>query len=336
MMARLSGYVIRQAFKEGNPKPLIYLLTVGTAAGGAALSLRDLAQSRGGEENDEVALRNRAASETQTSLMGLLDKMGIAPEEGSGGDKLLGWYIESLLATGGLGMLGELLHNSAEQLDNGAYGRERIWSMILGPSFGTANKALTVAAGAQQAILGEEDKNDKTRQAVRAIASTLPVAGGNAAFRNRHHRRRKPEEMSFQFSKLSKSKLIGIHPKLVEVLEDVMKLQIMDFSVTEGLRTKERQEELFRTGKTKTMNSMHIIQEDGYGHAVDLYPSPLDMAKVKAGNAQEISRFGVLAGVIKAVAKQKGIKVRWGGDWDNDGETLDHAFFDAMHMELGK
>ena len=128
--------------------------------------------------------------------------------------------------------------------------------------------------------------------------------------------------------------MIGLHPDLLWVIREALSTQIMDFSVVEGLRTPERQAELLRKGATKTLKSKHLLQPDGYGHAADLYPSPIDMAKVNAGNAAEISRFGVLAGIIKTLAKQKGISITWGADWNNDGKTLDHSFFDAPHIEI--
>ena len=40
------------------------------------------------------------------------------------------------------------------------------------------------------------------------------------------------------------------------------------------------------------MNSKHLIQSDGYGHAVDLYPYPIDMNRVNKGDAK---RFSALA-----------------------------------------
>lgn len=132
----------------------------------------------------------------------------------------------------------------------------------------------------------------------------------------------------------SRQKLTGVHPDLVRVVERAMSLQLMDFSVNEGVRTPARQQELFNAGKSKTLKSKHLLQSDGYGHAVDLYPSPIDMAKVKEGNPREIARFGVLAGIIRACAVLEGVKLVNGMDWDGDGEVLDHTFFDAPHFEL--
>jgi peptidoglycan LD-endopeptidase CwlK len=82
------------------------------------------------------------------------------------------------------------------------------------------------------------------------------------------------------------------------------------------------------------MNSKHIAQADGFGHAVDLYPYPIDMKHVNGGYWPEIIRFGVLAGIIKTLAPKHGLMIRWGMDWDSDGRTLDHSFFDAPHFEI--
>lgn len=140
--------------------------------------------------------------------------------------------------------------------------------------------------------------------------------------------------MTYRFSANSLDNLVGVHPKLVDVVMDVMAMQVMDFSVKEGVRTTEKQQEYFSKGVTKTLKSKHLKQKDGYGWAVDLYPSPVDMAAVNKGNAKEIARFGVIAGLMFACASARGVKIIWGGDWNKDGRTLDHSFFDAPHFEL--
>ncbi len=140
--------------------------------------------------------------------------------------------------------------------------------------------------------------------------------------------------MTFRFGKKSQDNLAGVHPALVDVCNAALFTGIMDFSVVDGLRTREEQERLYREEKTKTLHSKHLRQSTGYGHAVDLYPYPIDMNAVNKGHWPEIIRFGVLAGLMKTCAMDLGVKIRWGCDWDNDGETLDHSFFDAPHFEL--
>lgn len=142
--------------------------------------------------------------------------------------------------------------------------------------------------------------------------------------------------MAYKLSDKSKQNLKGVHPSLRFLVEGVMETQIMDFSVKEGVRSEARQKELFDAGFSKTLKSKHLIQKDGYGHAVDLYPYPIDMDAVNKMSGVEVSRFGVLCGIIKALAWTHGIKIRWGSDWDGDGQTLDHTFVDMPHFELGE
>lgn len=140
--------------------------------------------------------------------------------------------------------------------------------------------------------------------------------------------------MTYKFSAKSLNNLEGVHPLLVDVVQMCMAQQIMDFSVHEGVRSLDRQKSLVARGVSKTMRSKHLIQSSGFGHAVDLYPSPVSMVRVNAGDAREIARFGVLNGIMQVCAKKMGVIVLNGMDWDGDGETLDHTFFDAPHYEL--
>lgn len=132
----------------------------------------------------------------------------------------------------------------------------------------------------------------------------------------------------YKLSKRSLERLNNVHPDLVYVIKLALELGIIDFSVVEGVRSLETQKEYVDKGVSRTLNSKHLIQSDGYGHAVDLYPYPIDMAKVNKGNAQEVAKFGLMAGVIKAVAKNAGIDIIWGGEWK--------SFFDAPHFEIRK
>lgn len=140
--------------------------------------------------------------------------------------------------------------------------------------------------------------------------------------------------MVFKFSQKSLDRLKGVHPLLVDTVHDVMSMQIMDFSVNEGVRTLERQKQLVADGKSRTMLSKHLIQNDGYGHAVDLYPSPINMNLINKGDTREIFRVGALAGLMLYSAKKRKIIIVNGADWDGDGETLDHTFFDAVHFQI--
>ena len=51
--------------------------------------------------------------------------------------------------------------------------------------------------------------------------------------------------MTFSFGTKSSEKLAQVHPDLQRVFNEAIKNSPLDFSITEGLRTKERQKELF-------------------------------------------------------------------------------------------
>ena len=122
-----------------------------------------------------------------------------------------------------------------------------------------------------------------------------------------------------KFGKRSKERLKGVDTKLVNVLNELIK--IMDVTIIEGLRSKQRQEILLKEGKTKTKFSKHIE-----GKAVDLAPYPIDW--------EDRDRFHYMGGMIRGIAKQLNVNVRWGGDWDSDGETKDNRFDDLVHVEI--
>ena len=147
-----------------------------------------------------------------------------------------------------------------------------------------------------------------------------------------------------KFSKKSKEKMKGVHPDLVKVLELAITYTKQDFSITEGVRTKQQQAIYVQTGKSQTMNSKHLVQRDGYSHAVDVVPFPVSW---------DLEKFYVIADAIEKAAEQLNVKIRWGGAWttfvngidDNEKEMVQkysanrrklkqQAFIDAPHFEL--
>lgn len=121
--------------------------------------------------------------------------------------------------------------------------------------------------------------------------------------------------MSIILGARSLSRLEGVHPDLVRVVKKAAAMSDLDFTVLEGLRTVERQKELFKQGATKTMNSRHLT-----GHAVDL--APMLGGKV----SWEWPLYHRLAKIVKAAAAAEGVAVTWGGSWAK--------FRDGPHWEL--
>ena len=127
-----------------------------------------------------------------------------------------------------------------------------------------------------------------------------------------------------RFGKRSMDNLEGVHPLLVDWALELV--TIMDCSVVSGVRTLTEQRELVAQGMSKTMNSKHIVQPNGYGEALDLAPYPIDWNNTRS--------FDVLAGVGLGLAFKMGIPIRWGGDWDRDMDVTDQSFNDTGHFEM--
>ena len=108
--------------------------------------------------------------------------------------------------------------------------------------------------------------------------------------------------------------LEGVHPDMIRVVKRAITLTSQDFLVTEGVRTPERQRELYAQGRTKpgrkvtwTLTSNHFVQKSGYGHAVDLCPCPVDW--------DDLTKFAKIVDAMKRAALMEGVKVNAGADW---------------------
>lgn len=116
----------------------------------------------------------------------------------------------------------------------------------------------------------------------------------------------------------SEQRLTGVNPLLVKVAHRAYELaqaEGVDFVVTEGLRTKERQAQLMAAGATRTMNSRHLT-----GHAIDL------AALVDGEVRWDWPLYDRLAHFMKSAASELGVTIVWGGDWV--------SFKDGPHFEL--
>lgn len=124
------------------------------------------------------------------------------------------------------------------------------------------------------------------------------------------------------FSKRSEKSLGGVHPSLVAVVRKALKESKCDFTVVEGVRSLEQQRQNFEKGFSKTMKSYHLVQKDGFGHAVDLYPYFAGSVQVNA----PFEFFLEISEAMKSAAKALGVKITWGGDWK--------TFKDTPHFQI--
>jgi len=127
-----------------------------------------------------------------------------------------------------------------------------------------------------------------------------------------------------KFGRVSLEKLATCHPDIQRVMNEVIK--IYDITVLEGARDISTQRDYIARGVSKTLNSKHLVQSDGYSHAIDVMPYPVDWG-------DKPSHF-FMAGLIMGVAKQLGVNLRWGHDWDGDMNFYNQSFMDTPHFEL--
>ena len=132
--------------------------------------------------------------------------------------------------------------------------------------------------------------------------------------------------MAFKLSGRSLNKLEGVHPTMVDTVKRAIELSKVDFGVIYGVRSLAEQKRLYEAGRSQTMKSKHLVQEDGYSHAVDL------MAYDGSDPSWDIVMYDDIADAMKAAAKETGAKIRWGAAWtiDNIAEW-ERPMQDAMN-----
>lgn len=129
----------------------------------------------------------------------------------------------------------------------------------------------------------------------------------------------------FVLSERSINALKGVDKRLQDVVKLAITLSTEDFMVTEGLRTLARQKILVAQGASKTLKSKHLE-----GYAVDLCPVAVK-GVIPWGDE---AKFKAIAKAMFDAAKQLGITLRWGGDFNRDGDITTKDAWDKPHFEL--
>lgn len=112
--------------------------------------------------------------------------------------------------------------------------------------------------------------------------------------------------MTFKLSKRSLDNLMGVDPRLVAVVHRAIKLTKVDFAVIEGVRTPQRQIELFNKGASQIRDGGTHVQ----GKAVDL------MAYIGPRASWELNLYDDIADAMKAAAIEHNVPLRWGAAWN--------------------
>ena len=142
-------------------------------------------------------------------------------------------------------------------------------------------------------------------------------------------------------------------PEMVQDCNDA--IEVIDFTVIETIRDKRTQDRYFNSGASHVQwpNSKHnIYRGRPIAEAMDLWPYIKGIGAI-SGHPSQIKAIAInhnlnqdqvkafvykafarLAGAVQAVAYTNGHMLRWGGDWDNDGNMLDQNFHDLPHFEF--
>lgn len=135
------------------------------------------------------------------------------------------------------------------------------------------------------------------------------------------------------FSKASLARLETCDHRLVLLAKDVIAIQ--DHTILQGHRNKEDQDRAFAEGKSK-LKWPHGNHNAFPSRAIDVAPIYFE-AGMKI-DWEDVIAFGRIAGMYQACAHRRGIRLRFGLDWDGDfrsvGRDPSERFLDAPHIEL--
>ena len=131
--------------------------------------------------------------------------------------------------------------------------------------------------------------------------------------------------MTFRLSQRSLDRLEGVHPAMTGVVERAIQLTDVDFGVTQGVRTLDEQKANVAAGRSQTMASKHLLQDDGFSHAVDV------VAYVGSDVSWELNMYDNICDAFKTAAEEVGCSVKWGAAWsEGDIRTYPSSAEDAM------
>lgn len=119
----------------------------------------------------------------------------------------------------------------------------------------------------------------------------------------------------FTLSRASLGKLGAVHPDLIRVVKRAIEITTVDFGITEGLRSVDKQKKMVAEGKSQTMLSRHLT-----GHAVDV------AAYVDGRASWDFGLYEKIADAFLKAGAEFDIPIVWGGYW----KTLK----DGCHFEL--
>ena len=148
----------------------------------------------------------------------------------------------------------------------------------------------------------------------------------------------------YNFSRSSAENLDKADSKLQIVL--IKAIKYVDFSIVYTFRTPQEQFELYKKGREERDGHYIIVKPNDVVTQLDgitkkskhnMYPSQaFDFMPYPLSNNSkiQIEQYCYIAGIMKAIALENNIKIRWGRDWNNDNNFDNEKFLDYAHFEL--
>lgn len=130
-----------------------------------------------------------------------------------------------------------------------------------------------------------------------------------------------------RWGKDSKRVYDELDPRLQRIVTRVRD-EIMDISLIEGFRDEHRQNILYDAGSS-TLRWPDGKHNQMPSKAVDLQPYPMP-----GRNDLIFAALAYIASAAILIGKEEGVTLRWGGDWNRNGDVSDQNFYDLWHLEI--
>ena len=128
-----------------------------------------------------------------------------------------------------------------------------------------------------------------------------------------------------ELSTRSEMNLRTCHPDLQRVFRQVARDEPIE--IIWGHRNKLAQNSVFAGGFSKfpwPLSKHNSLPS----HAIDVMPVPIDWKNIRA--------FERLGDIIRKIAAELSVPLRWGADWNENGRSDDERFLDYAHWEIVK
>lgn len=144
----------------------------------------------------------------------------------------------------------------------------------------------------------------------------------------------------FSFGSSSLERLQECHEDLQKIARLAISKSDIDFGISEGYRSVERQKQLYTEGKSK-IDGINKLGKHNYNPsmAIDIYIYHPNI-EIRRKLAYDKIHLSYIAGIFRACSEELKSKgeishsIRWGGNFNMNNELAEESFLDMPHFEL--